>query len=416
MMNNRLFLVFIAALLSASLIIAAFAGCSSTDPKSYSSKRMVASTDVGNNRIGIIYVGDELEGWTAAHMNGVRKAIEKLNITDDQIIEAFNVPEDETVYKTCVSLIDQGCSLIFATSYAFEDYVIKAARDYPDVQFCHCSGIKAKEAGLSNYHNYFDRIFEARYVSGVAAGMELAELIRKDMIKKPKVGYVGAFPYAEVISGYTAFFLGVKSIVPDATMEVRYSGAWTDLRSDYRTAQKLIDDGCVLLSQHSDTAGPAYVCQDNHVPFVGFNIDMTSIAPDTAITSPTNDWSRYYEYAIRSFLNKEPIKTDWTGGYAEHIVGTTALGKEAAPGTEEAMEKAKEDIISGKLHVFDTENFTVNGKHISEDLTDDNGNKMFDGGYYHEGELRSAPSFDLMIDGISEVIEKKNLKLFGKNG
>lgn len=373
----------------------------------YSSKTVVSSTDVGNGRIGVIYVGDELEGWTAAQMIGVREAIASLNIPDDQVIEEFSVPEDGSAYDACVSLINQGCGLIFATSFSFEDYIIKAAEKYPDVEFCHCSGVKANEVNLPNYHNYYDRIFEARYVSGVAAGMKLKDMQEKNEIIKPKIGYVGAYPYAEVISGYTAFFLGVRSIVPDATMEVRYTNAWTDLQADYETAQELVRDGCILLSQHSDTAGVAYVCQDRGIPFVGFNIDMTSVAPDTAITSPTNHWSKYYEYAIENFEAGQAISTDWSGGYSEGVVDTTPLGSAAVPGTFEAMEKAKEDIISGSLYVFDGKNFTINGVHPDETFRDDNGKLVFSDGYFHESEERSAPSFDMIIDGITEVRKKK---------
>lgn len=390
-------------LLSAVLLLSAvfFQGCALRD-EGYTSDRFQAATEVGDDRIGIIYVGDELDGWTAAHMTGVRTAINELNIPDDKVIELFNVKEDESAYRACITLINQGCKLIFATSYSFEDYIIQAAREHPEVEFCHCSGMKALTENLPNYHNYFDRICEARYVSGVAAGMKLSAMLKSGQVRSPKLGYVGAFPYAEVISGFTAFFLGVRSIVPEATMEVRYSGSWTDVESDYRTAGELIEDGCVLLSQHSDTAGVAYMCQDSRVPFVGFNIDMTSIAPDTAITSPTNDWSRYYMYAMKQFENNLPIITDWTGGYAEGIIGTTGFGRAAVPGTTEAMNTAVKNITSGKLHVFDCSTFTINGKHPTENDRDEEGKQIFEGGYYHEGEERSAPSFDMIIDGITE--------------
>ena len=350
-------------------------------------------------KIGIIYVGDENEGYTESHMRGIESAIEELGLSKDQLIEKTNIGEDESCTDAAEDLVSDGCQIVFANSFGHEDYLMESAKNHPDVQFAHATGYQAASSGLDNFHNYFDYIYEARYVSGIVAGMKLKEMIDEGKITadQAKIGYVGAYPYAEVISGFSSFYLGAKSIVPEATMRVLYTNSWADLAAEAETAKQLISDGCVLIGQHADTTGAPSACQEEGVPCVGYNVDMTSVAPDVALTSPTNNWKVYYKHAIECVMNGEPLETDWAKGYTEDAVYITPLGKSVAEGTEEAVKAAEDAIRSGSLHVFDVSTFTVGGEQLADD------DMVYDG-YYHESEKTSAPSFDKNIDGIESVV------------
>ena len=351
-------------------------------------------------KIGIIYIGDENEGYTESHMRGIETAVEELGLSKDQLIEKTNIGEDESCADAAEDLVSDGCQLVFATSFGHEDYLMEVAKNHPDLQFAHATGFQAATSGLDNFANYFDNIYEARYVSGIVAGMKLKEMIDEGKITadQAKIGYVGAYPYAEVISGFTSFFLGARSIVPEATMKVLYTNSWADLAAEAETAKQLISDGCVLIGQHADTTGAPSACQEEGVPCVGYNVDMTSVAPDVALTSPTNNWAVYYKYAIECVMNGEKIKTDWAEGFNEDAVRITPLGKSIAAGTEDAVKEAEEAIKAGTLHVFDTSTFTINGAPMEDS------DYVFDG-YFHESELASAPAFSAIIDGIESVVE-----------
>ena len=238
-------------------------------------------------------------------MRGIETAVEELGLSKDQLIEKTNIGEDESCADAAEDLVSDGCQLVFATSFGHEDYLMEVAKNHPDLQFAHATGFQAATSGLDNFANYFDNIYEARYVSGIVAGMKLKEMIDEGKITadQAKIGYVGAYPYAEVISGFTAFYLGAKSIVPEATMKVLYTNSWADLAAEAETAKQLISDGCVLIGQHADTTGAPSACQEEGVPCVGYNVDMTSVAPDVALTSPTNNWAVYYKYAIECVMN-----------------------------------------------------------------------------------------------------------------
>ena len=410
----------LSVLLAMGLTVSMVAGCGSDNGTTTESTNQAApstetaeqATGEGLNasdiKVGVIYIGDENEGYTAAHMAGIDEMAETLGLSDDQIIEKTLIPEDESCYDAAVDLADQGCNIIFATSFGHESYVLQAASEYPDIQFCHATGYQAASSGLSNMHNYFDSIYEARYVSGVVAGMKLNEMIENGDITadQAKIGYVGAFPYAEVISGFTSFYLGAKSVCESATMEVQYTNSWADMSAEAEVATQLIADNCVLISQHADTTGAPTACQTAGVPCVGYNVDMTSVAPDVALTSPTNNWGVYYTHAVQCVLDGTPIETDWCQGFAEDAVRITPVNeKAAAEGTDAKVEEVEAAIKDGSLHVFDTATFTVNGSSL-EDLIAVGGDyaKYADyvsDGYYHESELASAPSFDIIIDGIT---------------
>jgi len=360
-----------------------------------------------NVRVGFIFVGDENEGYTAAHYNGALEMQEALGLTDDQLVTKWLVPETEACYDAAIDLVDGGCDIVFANSFGHESYLLNAAYEYPDVEFCHATGFNAALANIPNFHNYFTSVHESRYVSGVVAGMKLAEMIADGKVTEDNclIGYVGAHPYAEVISGFTAFFLGVRSQCPCATMIVKYTGSWASFDLEKEAAEALIAQGCVLISQHADTTGAPTACEAAGVPCVGYNVSMNSVAPTTSLTSAAIDWAPYYTYAVQCVIEGEPIATDWCQGYIDGAVHITELNENViAEGTAEKVAEVEGAIMDGSLHVFDTSTFTVGGKTMEEIIAEDEeyAPYVYDG-YFHESELQSAPSFALIIDGITEI-------------
>ena len=393
-----LFLVF-------AIVTSLVAGCGSSNKTDSSS-----SSSASKVKVGVIYIGDENEGYTEAHMKGIADMKKALNLSDSQVIEKTSIPEDETCYEAAVDLADQGCTIIFANSFGHESYMMQAAQKYPNVQFCHATGYQAASSGLSNMHNYFTDVYESRYVSGVVAGLKINDLIKSGKITadKAKMGYVGAYPYAEVVSGYTSFYLGAKSVCPSVTMEVQYTNSWADMAKEGEVASQLIANGAVLISQHADTTGAPSVCEKKSIPVVGYNVDMTSIAPNQALTSASINWAPYYTYAVKSVIDGTAIDTDWCKGYADDADSITTLNTKAvAAGTADKVKEVETAIKSGTLNVFDTTKFTIKGATI-ESLISSNADfkkyeKSVSKGYFHESELSSAPSFDLRIDGITEL-------------
>lgn len=355
-------------------------------------------------KVGFVFIGDENEGYTAAHYEGAKQMKEALGLSDDQLIIKWTIPEDETCYDAAVDLADQGCQLIIANSFGHEDYMKQAAEEFPEVQFCHATGYQAASSGLDNFHNFFTSVYESRYVSGVAAGLKLNEMMAADSSVVPKIGYVGAFPYAEVISGYTSFFLGVRSVCPEAEMEVTYTNSWASFDLEKEAAEALIADGCVLISQHADTTGAPTACEAAGVPVVGYNISMIATAPTQALTSASISWGPYYTFAAQSVLDGTAIPADWCQGYNEGADKITELNEGVvAEGTAEKVAEVEEAIKKGELHVFDTATWTVGGKKAEDDaeLMEKYADYISDG-YFHESELASAPAFDIKIDGITD--------------
>lgn len=409
-------------LLTMGLVVSVFAGCGTKDTGTSAgnggaveaTEGMVADSnaaglDASGIKVGVIYIGDENEGYTASHMAGIDAMMQELGLSEDQVIEKTLIKEDESCYDAAVDLADNGCNIIFGTSFGYETYMMQAAAEYPEIQFCHGTGFQAAASGLPNMHNYFDSIYEARYISGVVAGMKLNEMIADGTIteEQAKMGYVGAYPYAEVVSGYTAFFLGAKSVCPSVTMDVQYTNSWSDMAGEAEVASQLIADGCVLISQHADTTGAPSSCETKGVPCVGYNIDMTSVAPNTALTSPTNNWGIYYTYAVKAVLEGTEIDTDWCKGFAEGAVAITPLNETViAEGTAEKVEEVTDAIKDGTLHVFDTATFTVEGASLEEKIAEGGDYAKFadyvSDGYFHESEKLSAPAFEVRIDGITE--------------
>jgi len=361
-------------------------------------------------KVGYIYIGDENEGYTAAHYAGALGMMENLGLREDQVIVKWTIPETEAAYDAAIDLAEAGCNIIFANSFGQESYIMLAAEEYPEIEFCHATGYQAAGSGLANMHNYFTAVYESRYVSGVVAGLKLNEMIANGEItaEQCKIGYVGAYPFAEVISGYTSFFLGARSVCPDVTMEVKFTNSWSSFDLEKEAAEALIAQGCVLISQHADTVGAPTACEAAGVPCVGYNISMIPTAPNAALTSASIDWVPYNTYAVQCVINGEAIVTDWCQGYATGADKITELNEATvAEGTAEVVAQVEAAIIAGELHVFDTSTFTVGGETI-ESLIESNADYakyaayVYDG-YFHESELASAPAFDLAIDGITQL-------------
>ena len=377
-------------------------------------------------KIGLICVHDINSGYDAAHIEGLQTACKELGIPESQIVMKYNIPEDETCQDTAVDLAEQGCTIIFSDSYGHQMHMQAAAEEYPDVTFVACTGDLAASSGLSNYKNMFPYTYESRYVSGVVAGMKLKELMDAGTISDPYVGYVGAYPYAEVVCGYTAFLLGIQSIVPEAHMDVQYTNSWYDPSKEAETANALMARGCVIIGQHADSTGAPSAVQEalekGTVAYsVGYNIDMLSVAPDAALTSAQNNWSVLYKHMLEEFMAGEELPTDFACGYADGAVMISALGGSCAEGTQEAVDAAWAGIKDGSLKVFDTSKFTCQpaadgsyqvdadghvtsafGLDTNGDWVNDAGEAIEDGAFM-ESVLRSAPYFALRIDGITEL-------------
>ena len=362
-------------------------------------------------KVGFITLHDENSTYDLNFINAAKEAIANLGLTDADYILKTNVPEGQECYETAMDLVDKGCNIIFADSFGHEPYMIDAAKENPDVQFCHSTGTRAHTEGLANYHNAFASIYEGRYLAGIAAGLKLNEMIDagKFTADEALVGYVGAFTYAEVVSGYTSFFLGVRSVCPTATMKVTFTGSWYDETLEKEGAQKLIGLGCKLISQHADSMGAPTACENAGVPNVSYNGSTLDACPNTFIVSSRINWVPYMKYMIECVRDGKEIDTDWCKGINEGAVELTAINdKVAAPGTAEAIKAAEEQFKAGTLHVFDTSTFTVGGKVLTSykaDVdTDENytpDTEVVSNGYFHESEKRSAPYFDVDIDGIT---------------
>ena len=359
-------------------------------------------------KAGFIFLHDENSTYDLNFINAAKAACEKMGI---EYVAKTGIPEGQEAYEAACELADAGCNFVFADSFGHEDYIIEAAREFPDVQFCHATGTKAHTEELDNFHNAFASIYEGRYLAGIAAGMKLNEMIDAGTITadQAKMGYVGAYTYAEVISGYTSYFLGARSVGPTATMEVTFTGSWYDETAEKEGANKLIEDGCVLISQHADSMGAPTACETAGVPDVSYNGSTESACPETFLVSSRINWEPYFEYAMGCVASGEAIDTDWTGNLETGSVELTSLGKTAAEGTQEAIDAAKAKLESGELHVFDTATFTVDGKELESYMADVDTDADYKGdheavsdGYFHESAegFRSAPYFDVKIDGI----------------
>ena len=383
----------------------------SSQPSDNASENQSAA-DLSALKVGFIFLHDENSTYDLNFMNAAKEACETLGV---ESVFKTNIPEDQSCYEAAAELADAGCNIVFADSFGHEDYIIQAAKEFTEVQFCHSTGTKAHTEGLDNYHNAFASIYEGRYLAGVAAGLKLNEMIDNGdfAAEDAKIGYVGAFTYAEVVSGYTSFFLGARSVCPTATMEVTFTGSWYDETAEKEAANKLIANGCKLVSQHADSMGAPTACETAGVPNVSYNGSTISACPNTFIVSSRIDWAPYYEFVINAVANGETIPADWTGTLATGSVVLTEVNEAAAAaGTADKIAEVKAALEAGTIHVFDTATFTVGGETLTSYMADVDTDPNYEAdteviidGYFHESEMRSAPYFDLRIDGITLLDE-----------
>lgn len=365
-------------------------------------------------KVGFITLHDENSTYDKNFIDAAKEACANLGLVEneDYFIKT-NVGETEQCAEVAADLVDAGCNIIFADSFGHEPYMIEVAKANPEVQFCHSTGTRAHTEGLANYHNAFASIYEGRYLAGIAAGLKLNAMIEAGDIKaeEAKMGYVGAFTYAEVVSGYTSFYLGAKSVCPTVTMDVTFTGSWYDETLEKEGAEKLIQGGCKLISQHADSLGAPTACENAGVPNVSYNGSTQAACPNTYIISSRINWAPYYEYAIKAVMDGTAIDVDWTGTLATNSVVLTDLNTNvAAAGTAEAIAAATEKLEKGEIHVFDCSTFTVKGETLTSyqaDVNADSDNtpdtEVVHDGYFAESEKRSAPYFDLEIDGIKRL-------------
>ena len=395
----------ITALLLALVMVFALCACGGDDNKTEGGDADDAL------KVGFIFLHDENSTYDLNFMNAAKEACANLGLSEDQYIFKTNIDETQECFDAACELADAGCNIVFADSFGHEAFLMEAAKEFPEVQFCHATGTNAHTAGLDNFHNAFASIYEGRYLAGIAAGMKLNEMIDAGEFTadEAKIGYVGAFTYAEVVSGYTSFFLGARSVCPTATMEVTFTGSWYDETAEKEGANKLIANGCKLISQHADSMGAPTACELAGVPNVSYNGSTVDACPNTFIVSSRIDWAPYYEYVINAVKNGETIDADWTGTLATGSVVLTDINEQAAAeGTAEAIADAKAKLEDGTLFVFDTANFTVEGKTLDSYMADvdsdaayEKDTEVIENGIFMESKFRSAPYFDLQIDGIT---------------
>ena len=373
-------------------------------------------------KIGMLCLHDRNSTYDKNFIEAMEEVQRELGLRDDQVIIKTGIPEDDTCYQEAMNLVDAGCNIIFADSFGHEAYMLKAAKKAPKVLFAHATGTRAHTENLPNYVNAFASIYEGRFLAGVAAGLKLNEMAKGDVAtaEEAKMGYVGAYTYAEVVSGYTSFYLGAKSVCPNVTMDVQFTGSWYDETAEKEAANLLIEKGCKLISQHADSMGAPNACEAAKVPNVSYNGSTAKACPDTFIVSSRINWAPYYKYLADQMQNakgdvkKANVAKDWTGTLATGSVELTAFGKAAAAGTAEKVAEIKAKLEKGELHVFDTNNFKVNGKKLETYMANVNfeaNEKGFDNntpdtqvienGVFFESKHRSAPYFDVKIDGIT---------------
>ena len=379
--------------------------------------------DYSNIKIGMLCLHDKNSTYDKNFITAMEEVQRELGLRDDQVIIKTGIPEDDTCYQEAMNLVDAGCNIIFADSFGHEAYMLKAAKKAPEVLFAHATGTRAHTENLPNFVNAFASIYEGRFLAGVAAGLKLNEMIAagKFTAEEAKMGYVGAYTYAEVISGYTSFYLGAKSVCPTVKMDVQFTGSWYDETAEYNAANALINGGCKLISQHADSMGAPNACESAGIPNVSYNGSTFEACPDTFIVSSRINWAPYYKYIIAQMAKagndatKANVDKDWTGTIKTgSVVLTNVGGGAAAEGTVEKIVEVREKLVKGQIHVFDTNTFTVNGKQLDANYKADVDTDaafapdtiVVENGIFFESKHRSAPYFDVRIDGITLLNEK----------
>ncbi len=362
--------------------------------------------DADELKVGFIFLHDENSTYDKNFIDAAIAACDEMGV---KMVQKTQIPESNACYDAAVELIEvEDCDIIFADSFGHESFLMQAAKEYPDVEFCHATGTQAHTSDLDNFHNAFASIYQGRYMAGVVAGMKLNEMMAADETIVPKMGYVGAFTFAEVMSGYTSFYLGAKSVCPTVTMDVRFTGSWYDEQLEKQAAQSLIDGGCVLISQHADSMGAPTACENKGVPNVSYNGSTAAACPNTFLVSSRIDWTPYFKYMITCVKEGNAIDTDWVGTLDNGAVKLTELGQNVAAGTADKLAQVEAALKDGSLHVFNTANFTVGGETITSYMADvdfdtdyTKDTEVIENGIFYESKFRSGPYFDIEIDGIT---------------
>ncbi len=298
-------------------------------------------------KIGVIHIGNPADGsgYSYAHDQGLIAMEEALGVDDSQVIRKNNIADDDqtaidTAMRECV---EEGCQIIFATSWGYMDACEALAEEFPEVIFSHATGYKSNG---KNFNNYFGRIYQSRYLTGIAAGLKT---------KSNKVGYVGAWgkDNAEVTGGCNAFAMGVYSVNPDAEVYIKTTNSWYDPEGEKQAAVALINEGCDVIGQHCDTPNPQLAAEEAGVFGVGYNSDMSKDAPKAVLTSTVWNWGAYYTYAVENVINGTWTGENYFGGLKEGLVDLAPLSDLCEEGTAEKIEEARAKMESGEWDVFD---------------------------------------------------------------
>ncbi len=403
---------FLALILCLALAAALFAGCANSNPNE-ATENNGGNGNAASIKIGLICIGDENDqGYTYNFIRGkdaATAALKDKGINVEWVVK-WNIAEGDVCEDANIELAEAGCKVIFNNSYGFEPYMLKVAPNYPEIQFVACTNKASRSDELKNTHNAFAAIYEGRYLAGVVAGMKLQQLVDEGTIKAEEavIGYVGAFPFEEIKSGYTAYYLGAKSVCPTVTMKVQFVNDWSNATLESNAASALCDMGCKLISQHADNSTPATMAQSKGAYFTSYNNDMISVAPEACLVGTRIDWSIYFTEVIEAVANGKEFDQDWCKGLADGAVVLTELNKSIiAPGTEEKLAEVEAGLKNGSIKVFDTSTFTVGGAPLTQafaldtdgDYVPDKEEAVFDGAF-HESYFQSAPYFAIDIDGI----------------
>ncbi len=342
----------LALVCSLALMTMLFAGCGNNGNEQGSNNEggEGAGIPVEDIKVGVIHIGDPAtgSGYSYTHDQGIVAMQDTLGLSDDQIVRKNNIDDNDStaIDNAMRECVEEGCNIIFATSWGYMDTCEALAAEYPNVFFSHATGYKSND---TNFNNYFGRIYQARYLSGIAAGMKT---------ETNKIGYVSAMgsENGECTSGIDAFAMGVAAVNPDAQVIVKVTNSWYDPEGEGQAAQALIDDGCDVIAQHCDTNNPQIAARDAGVWGVGYNSDMTSEVGDSVLTSVVWNWGAYYTQAVQNVIDGT-----WTpgvhvenyyGSMADGLLDITALSADAAEGTQEAIDIARAAMADGSFDVF----------------------------------------------------------------
>ena len=407
-MNKKLLSLLLAGAMTLSLAACGNGGDTTETPAAGESNPAQTETGAPETegttvKVGLICNGDENDqGYTYNFIRSTELASEKLaeqGINVDWVIK-YNITEDSNCEDANIELADAGCQLIINNSYGFEDFMLKVAPDYPEVQFVSCTNQNSAVDELDNTHNAFAKLHQGSYVDGVVAGMKLNQLIEEGTITEDNafIGYVGSFPYPEPLSMLTSLYLGAKSVCPSVQVKTKFINSWGNLTEEANAAQALCDEGCMVITNYTDGSAAATTAQSNGAYYVGYTADVTSVAPEAALISTRVDWSIYMEYAIAAIANGEEIAQDWSGDIGSGAATMTTLNETiAAPGTQEAIDKAVADLAGG-MPVFA-------GPLSGKNTFDGSEWSLAEGESYLESDVASgglsAPQFCWIIDEIT---------------